>query len=109
MAITVANWYNNLGTTVQPAFNTAAMTTLTLPEIIFGAATAYRQSQVAYNNGTSVQLGNYVNFVSPLVEDALPALDNVGGISKSSKVTLQVKTVYSPGPKVQPQQSVTII
>lgn len=109
MTVTVANWFENLGTNVRSAFNTTAMSSLTLPEIIFGAAVAYRESQVEYNNGTSVEVGNYINFVSPIVQDAVPALDNVGDISKSSRLVLQVKTVYTPSPKIQPQESVTII
>lgn len=109
MDITVANWFDNLGTSIRPAFNTTAMADLTPAEVIFGAAVAYREAQVEYNNGTSVELGSYVNFVSPLIEDAVPALDNAGEISKSARVTLQVKTVYAPEPSIQPQQSVTII
>ena len=109
MTITVEDWFNNLGTTVQPAFNTTAMANLTPAEVIFGAAVAYREAQVEYNNGTSVDVGSYVNFVSPLIEDAVPALDNAGEISRSARVTLQVKTVYAPEPSIQPQQSVTII
>ena len=109
MDISVANWYSNLGTTVQPAFNTSAMTNLTPSQVIFGAAVAYREAQENYNNGTSVEAGAYINFASPVAEDAVPSLDNAGDISKNSRITLQAKTVYLPKVSVQPQQSITII
>ncbi len=109
MDISTENWYNNLGTAVQVAFNTSAMTNLTPSQIVFGAAVAYRQAQEAYNGGTSVSAGNYINFASPLLQDTVPSLDSAGDISKNSTITLRAKTVYSPTTKVQPQQSVTII
>lgn len=109
MDVSTASWYNNLGTTVQAVFNTTAMTNLTPSQVVFGAAVAYRKAQENYNNGTSVQAGSYVNFASPLVEDVAPSLDNSGVVSKSSTITLRAKTVYSPGVKIEPQQSVTII
>jgi hypothetical protein len=107
--ISTANWYNNLGTTIQAAFNSTAMSTLTPSEVIFGAATAYRKSQEQYNSGTSVTPGAYINFASPLTTDSAPSLDSSGQISASSTITLRAKTVYSPGAKIQPQQSITII
>lgn len=109
MDISTANWYSNLGTTIQAAFNTSAMTNLTPSQIVFGAAVAYREAQEDYNNGTSVGVGAYINFASPLLQDTVPSLDRAGDISKNSTITLRAKTVYSPGVKVEPQQSVTII
>lgn len=109
MDVSIANWYDNMGTSVQAAFNTSAMGSLTPSQVIFGAAVAYREAQENYNNGTSVDPGAYLNFASPLLEDAVPSVDNVGEISKNSTITLRVKTVYLPNFGVQPQQSVTII
>ncbi|MEG3838931.1 hypothetical protein [Microcoleus sp. herbarium14] len=109
MDVSTANWYSNLGTTIQAAFNTSAMTNLTPSQIVFGAAVAYRKAQENYNNGTSVDTGAYINFASPLVEDVAPSLDSAGFISKNSAITLRVKTVYLPIAKIQPQQSITII
>jgi hypothetical protein len=74
-----------------------------------GAAVAYRKSQEDFNNGTSVTAGAYLNFASPITEDSVPSLDNAGDVSKSSRITLLVKTVYTPNTKVEPQQSITII
>jgi hypothetical protein len=109
MDISIANWFNSLAATIQPAFNTTAMSNLTPSELIFGAAVAYREAQEDYNNGTSVTAGAYLNFASPLLEDAAPSVDSAGEISKSSTITLRTKTVYSPSLKVEPQQSITII
>lgn len=109
MDISTANWYSNLGTTIQVAFNTTAMSNLTPSQVIFGAAVAYRKAQEDYNNGTSVSVGAYINFASPLLEDTAPSLDNFGVVSKNSAITLRAKTVYSPTTKIQPQKSVTII
>lgn len=109
MDISTQDWYSNLGTTVQAAFNTSAMTNLTPSQIVFGAAVAYREAQEDYNNGTSVSAGAYINFASPLLQDTAPSTDNAGIVKKNSTITLRAKTVYSPNPKIQPQQSVTII
>ena len=109
MDIAVANWFSQMGTTVQAVFNTSAMTNLSPSEVIFGAAVAYRKAQDNFNNGTSVSAGAYINFASPLVEDSAPTVDNTGAISRNSSITLRVKTVYSPNSKVQPQQSVTLL
>lgn len=109
MDISTTNWYDNLDATIQPAFNSTAMSNLTPSQVIFGAAVAYRNAQEDYNNGTSASVGSYINFASPLLEDANPSRDSSGSISANSTITLRAKTVYSPNAKIQPQQSVTII
>ncbi len=109
MDIPISDWFNNLGTAVRAVFNTTAMTNLSPAEVIFDAAVAYRIAQESYNNGTTVSPGVYLNFASPITEDATPVVDNVGEISKQQSITLFAKTVYLPNSKVQPQQSVTLI
>lgn len=109
MDISVVDWFNNLDSDIQPAFNSTAMATIPPSKIVFGAAVAYRETQEAYNNGTSVQVGAYLNFASPLLQDAAPSVDNTGTVSKNSTITLRAKTVYTPAASVQPQQSITII
>ncbi|MEG4427075.1 MULTISPECIES: hypothetical protein [unclassified Microcoleus] len=109
MDISTTNWFESLGTTIQPVFNTAAMTNLSPSEVIFGAAVAYREAQEAYNAGTSVTPGEYINFASPLLEDTAPALDAAGDISKNQVITLRAKIVYVPDTGLQPQNSTTII
>jgi len=107
--ITVVDWWNNLGTAIQPAFNSTAMLVLGPAQVIFGAAVAYRKAQEDFNNGTSVTTGAYLNFASPIIQDSVPSLDNAGDISSSSRITLLAKTVYAPNPQVEPQESITII
>jgi len=109
MDISKKEWFDSLDPDLQPVFNTAAMTNLTPSEIIFGAALAYREVQQNYNNSTSADIGSYINFASPVAEDATPSVDNTGVISKNKTITLRVKTVYLPQAVIQPQQSVTII
>lgn len=109
MDISTADWYSSLDTTIQAAFNTSAMTTLTPSQVIFGAAEAYRKIQEAYNSGTNVEPGAYINFASPVSQDALPSRDNTGAISANKAITLRAKVIYLPVASVQPQQSSTII
>ena len=109
MDISVANWFANLDPDIQLAFNSTAMATIPPSKIVFGAAVAYRETQEAYNNGTSVQVGAYLNFASPLLQDLAPSVDNAGAISTNSTITLRAKTVYTPSLNIQPQQSTTII
>ncbi|MEG4441976.1 hypothetical protein QUB47_19045 [Microcoleus sp. AT9_B5] len=107
--IGLTQWFDELGTSIQPVFNTTAMVGLTPSEIIFGAATAYRTAQEAYNAGTSVTPGEYINFVSPLVQDATPSIDSAGDISRNQVLTLSAKVVYLPDTRLQPQNSIVII
>lgn len=108
MDLTVQSWYSNLEPSIAQAFNTTAMTTLSPSEIIFGAATAYRKTQEAHN-GTVPSGGPYINFASPIVQDSAPSTDPTGEISQNRRIILQAKTVFSPSPKIQPQQSIVII
>jgi hypothetical protein len=41
--ISVANWWNNLGTTIQPAFNSTAMLALGPSHVIFGGSSCIPQ------------------------------------------------------------------
>ncbi|MEG4058551.1 MULTISPECIES: hypothetical protein [unclassified Microcoleus] len=107
--VTVSSWYNNLGTTIQPIFNTAAMLTITPANVIFSAVEAYRESQEAYNTGTSVQVGEFINFVSPIRQDATPTFDSAGELSSVKSVTLRAKIIYAPEPNIAPSNSVTLI
>jgi len=109
MDVSVANWYANLDPNIQPAFNSTAMTTLTPSSIVFGAAVAYREAQETFNGGTSVGVGPYLNFTSPLLEDVNPSIDSSGSVGKSSSITLRARTTYTPAPIITPQRSITII
>jgi hypothetical protein len=108
MDVSIASWYANLGTSVQAAFNTTAMTNLSPAQIIFDSATAYREAQEMYNS-TAPSGGPYINFASPISEDSAPSVDSTGAISKNKRIILQAKTVFSPNPQIQPQQSIVII
>ncbi|MEG4815625.1 hypothetical protein [Microcoleus sp. K5-D4] len=107
--VTVSSWYNNLGTAIQPIFNTAAMATITPANVIFSAVEAYRESQEIYNAGTSVEAGDFINFASPIRQDATPTFDSAGELSSIKSVTLRAKVIYAPDPNIAPSNSTTII
>ena len=108
--IRIDEWFNNLGTTIQPAFNTTAMgPNLTPADVIFGAAEAYRETQTIYNAGTDVSAGEFINFASPITEDPTPTIDAAGELSANRVITLRAKVVYNAAPGIAPQNSTVII